>query len=207
MEDLLCPYDFLHAGDNPMQAEECSHSGLNSNLFCRTCKVGGTKIFKSSDEGFATLFEVGIFSVQPSSADYVKSGELRTPADTREAILEQLRLSTLSGGTDKVKKAATATGVNDASSAPVIELLLEMGKALRRRGVGKTALPEAEIQKILEDEMAKQLKRYPINPLIGMRGTLPSCLHRCRFQHVCPQVLIYIRIRPLKSSTPSCLAS
>jgi hypothetical protein len=129
-EVLLLPYDLFHAGDNPMQAEECSHSGLNSNLFCPTCKVGGTKIFKSSDEGFAMLFEVWIFSVQTYIADYVQPGELQTPEDTRAAILEQLRLSTLSGGTDKVKKAATATGVSDASSAPVIELLLEMGKEL-----------------------------------------------------------------------------
>jgi hypothetical protein len=117
-------------------------------------------------------------------------------------------LSTLSGGTDKVKKAATATGVNDAGSAPVIELLLEMGKELRRRGAGKTALPEAEIQKMLEDEMARLLQRHPINPLIGMRGvSSASWLHRRQFQRVCLQVLIYIRIHLLKSSTLSCLAS
>jgi hypothetical protein len=60
-----------------------------------------------------------------------KAGKLRTPEDTTAAIREQLRLSTLSGGTDKAKKAATATGVNDASSAPVVDLLLEMGKELR----------------------------------------------------------------------------
>ena len=114
-----------------------------------------------------------------SDTDCAKAGKLRTPEDTTAAIREQLRLSTLSGGTDKAKKAATATGVNDASSAPVVDLLLEMGKELRRRGAGKTALPEAEIQKILEDEMVKQLKRNPINPLIGMRGmSSPYCISR-----------------------------
>jgi hypothetical protein len=47
-----------------MQAEECSHAGLNCNLFCRTCHVGGTKEFKASNEGFASLFTVQIFSVR-----------------------------------------------------------------------------------------------------------------------------------------------
>ncbi|KAI0695553.1 hypothetical protein BC835DRAFT_1273201, partial [Cytidiella melzeri] len=36
---LLLPYCFFFGGDNPMQAEECSHNGLGCNLFCRTCKV------------------------------------------------------------------------------------------------------------------------------------------------------------------------
>jgi hypothetical protein len=41
-----------------MQAEECSHSGLASNMLCRTCNVGGTKAEKSSLEGFSALFTV-----------------------------------------------------------------------------------------------------------------------------------------------------
>jgi len=59
---VLRPYIMLLPGDNPMQAEECSHSGLTSNKFCRTCMVGGTQVFKQSDIGFDTIFRVGFTS-------------------------------------------------------------------------------------------------------------------------------------------------
>lgn len=59
-EVILRPYGLLWAGDNPMQAEECSHAGLSCNYFCRTCQVGGTKEYKRSDEGYQSLFEVSI---------------------------------------------------------------------------------------------------------------------------------------------------
>lgn len=62
-EVLLVPYPLLIAGDNPMQAEECSHAGLTCNKFCRTCKVGGTKVHKASD-GFADVFEVCSMSIE-----------------------------------------------------------------------------------------------------------------------------------------------
>ncbi|KAI0685874.1 hypothetical protein BC835DRAFT_1381852 [Cytidiella melzeri] len=39
-----------------MQAEKCSHNGLGCSLCCRTCKVGGTKAHKASEEGFLELF-------------------------------------------------------------------------------------------------------------------------------------------------------
>ncbi len=57
-EVILCPYPLLFAGDNPMQAEECSQGGLTCNYFCRTCKVGGTRESKMTDMGFESLFHV-----------------------------------------------------------------------------------------------------------------------------------------------------
>lgn len=57
-EVMLCPYGLLWAGDNPMQAKECCQTGLSCNYFCGTCKVGGTKQYKSSEEGFEQIFEV-----------------------------------------------------------------------------------------------------------------------------------------------------
>ncbi|KAG1738718.1 hypothetical protein EDB19DRAFT_1829025 [Suillus lakei] len=42
-EVMLILYGLFLAGDNPMQAEECSHAGLSCNYFCGTCDVGGTK--------------------------------------------------------------------------------------------------------------------------------------------------------------------
>ena len=48
---VLCPYSLFLAGDNPMQAEECSHAGLKCNYFCRTCNIGGATNFKELDKG------------------------------------------------------------------------------------------------------------------------------------------------------------
>ena len=55
---MTIPYVIFTASDNPMHAEQTSHCGLNSNYFCCTCHVGGTKAYKKSDEGFGKLFEV-----------------------------------------------------------------------------------------------------------------------------------------------------
>ncbi|KAG2366225.1 hypothetical protein BDR07DRAFT_1449523 [Suillus spraguei] len=55
-EVMLIPYGLFIAGDNPMQAEECSHAGLNCNYFCQTCNVGGTKEYKTSNEGYNSIF-------------------------------------------------------------------------------------------------------------------------------------------------------
>jgi hypothetical protein len=57
-EVMLDPQGLFLAGDNPMQAEECSHGGLNCNYFCRTCHVGGTKEFKESEAGYNSIFTV-----------------------------------------------------------------------------------------------------------------------------------------------------
>ena len=61
-EVLLLPYALFYGSDNPMQAEECSHQGLQCNLFCRTCKVGGTKAYKASSEGYSALFSASYLS-------------------------------------------------------------------------------------------------------------------------------------------------
>lgn len=55
---LIRPWVLFLAGDNPMQAELCSHIGLKGNHFCRICKVGGDREFKCSDAGYASLLKV-----------------------------------------------------------------------------------------------------------------------------------------------------
>ena len=47
-------------GDNPVQSEVCGHIGGNGNQLCRKCHAGGTHEVKQSDEGFHSLFEVGM---------------------------------------------------------------------------------------------------------------------------------------------------
>jgi hypothetical protein len=102
--------------------------------------------------------------------DTMKSSDLRKPEDTKATILEQLRLSTLSGGTDKVRKSLSTTGISDSTSAPIIQSLLDTGKELRKRQVGKVAMQEVEVQKLLGDELARRMLEDPINPLLGMPG-------------------------------------
>lgn len=84
-EVVLCPYGLFWAGDNPMQAEECSQAGLACNYFCRTCKVGGTKQYKASDEGFQNIFKVRATHLCIASPAYefpyrlVSLGHLKKP--------------------------------------------------------------------------------------------------------------------------------
>lgn len=73
-EVLLCPYAVLFAGDNPMQAEECSHGGLKCNKFCRTCHVGGNQKYKRSDDGFLDVFKVRFYCNTDSSTQWVLLG-------------------------------------------------------------------------------------------------------------------------------------
>ncbi|KAG1863736.1 hypothetical protein F4604DRAFT_1929149 [Suillus subluteus] len=158
-EVMLIPYGLFEAGDNPMQAEECSHGGLHCNYFCRTCKVGGTMSMKQSDEGYLKLFEIG---------------ELRRPEETIQQILEQIELSKLSGGTTKVQNAVSLTGTRDTTSASIVDRLLELGKRLRKREPGKPAINEREVRQTLEREYEEMLGGLSvedhINPLLDMPG-------------------------------------
>ncbi|KAJ6513958.1 hypothetical protein DFH09DRAFT_941309, partial [Mycena vulgaris] len=51
-EVLLRPYGLPFAGDNPIQVELGSSTGLNTNFFCQTCQAGGTREWKQSNKGF-----------------------------------------------------------------------------------------------------------------------------------------------------------
>ncbi|EGO30443.1 hypothetical protein SERLADRAFT_404607 [Serpula lacrymans var. lacrymans S7.9] len=156
-ETMLLPYILFVAGDNPMHTEEFSHSGLKSNFFCRTCKVGGTQAQKKTDEGYNNIF---------------KCGAARTPQETRNEILQQVDTSLKSGGTKKVKSAGTNSGIRDSTSASIVQQLLALGKQLQRHKAGKPALPESEVRQQLEQELETLLRGSTldnhINPLLGM---------------------------------------
>lgn len=64
-EVLVRPYMLFFPADNPMQAEECSSTGLRLNAFCRTCKAGGSREDKISDEGYSQLFQVSVLDAYP----------------------------------------------------------------------------------------------------------------------------------------------
>ncbi|THG97865.1 hypothetical protein EW026_g4222 [Hermanssonia centrifuga] len=159
-EVILCPYPLLFAGDNPMQAEECSQGGLACNYFCRTCKVGGTKEKKMTDDGFESLFHCG---------------ELRKPEETRAEVITQLGLGVLPGAQSKVKKRVEATGVSDATTREILKFLATSGQKLRGLdGDKKRMMSENEVaqrlEKDLQDWLGGEAKENRINPLLGMQG-------------------------------------
>ncbi|KAK7016753.1 hypothetical protein VNI00_018830 [Paramarasmius palmivorus] len=155
-ECLFTLHAHFLAGDNPMQAEEASQSSLNANHFCRTCDVGGTKVYKASEEGYARLFE---------------AGTIRTPEKTQEQIKEQLRLATLYGAEGKIDAAKRETGTYDAASSTALEAVVELGKRLYSSSHPDRATTTTdEIRAKLEVEMEHLLTKYPINPLIGIEG-------------------------------------
>ncbi|EIW79767.1 hypothetical protein CONPUDRAFT_58651 [Coniophora puteana RWD-64-598 SS2] len=157
---ILEPYGLFFAGDNPMQAEECSHGGVNCNYFCRTCDVGGPGVYKQSLEGYNAIFSCG---------------NERKPDETREQILEQFKLAVKPGATSKLSKLLQKTGVRDTATSSILNTIADMGKKLRAK-TNNTGAPqsEREIQKKLEDELEELLRgrtiEDTINPLLGMDG-------------------------------------
>ncbi|KAG9089001.1 hypothetical protein FRC06_001747, partial [Ceratobasidium sp. 370] len=154
-EVLVCPFGLFWAGDNPMQAEECSSSGLNSNHFCRTCDVGGTDEYKQSLDGYKTLF---------------KTGNRRVASNTSRLVNERLDMAILPKTVQKIKHAARDTGVKDALAQPVIDRLLDLGKSLRKPAAkGTPCQAPSEIGGVLQREL--QLARdHCVNPLLSMDG-------------------------------------
>ncbi|KAG1735638.1 uncharacterized protein EDB91DRAFT_1250472 [Suillus paluster] len=145
-EVMLELYGLFLGGDNPMHAEECSHAGLHCNFFCRTCEVGGTKEYKESDEGYKSIFV---------------PGTPRTPAGTAEEIHAQFA-------------SALCSGVKDTRTAYILDMVVELGKKLRKRGAGIQAKPECEVKAILEKQLGDLLQgsmiEGAINPLLGVEG-------------------------------------
>ena len=157
-----------------MQAEECSHGGLKCNYFCRTCDVGGNNEFKESEQGYESLFKAstsfGLCQQINLTTAFHQSGVPRNPEETARQAREQLRLSTVSGGTEKVKNVTASTGVKDSSTLGIINKLLELGKRLRKPEPGKEKMTEEQIRTTLEKQLEDELLKHTINPLIGMAG-------------------------------------
>ncbi|KAF8259396.1 hypothetical protein EI94DRAFT_1616106 [Lactarius quietus] len=117
-EIMIIPYLIFTASDNPMHAEQTSQCGLNANYFCRTCHVGGTKVYKKTDEGFGKVFKIG----QICDLD-----------NTQREIEQQPELCVLPGGTDKVESAAQSSGIKDGQSCQFLATLLLKGRHFAAR--------------------------------------------------------------------------
>ncbi|KZP07064.1 hypothetical protein FIBSPDRAFT_914578 [Athelia psychrophila] len=153
---LLRPWILFLLGDNPMQAELCSHVGLNGNFFCRCCDAGGTKEYKSSNEGFSKL---------------MTTGELCNSAETRRQVIAQLQMATKAAAAGPLKKSMTSSGVKDSLAAPVISRLLRIGKTLRRGTEERKAVPVADVNRVLEEELRKFDQEKLVNPLLSVIGS------------------------------------
>lgn len=138
-----------------MQAEHCSQAGLNCNFFCQTCKVGGRRSFKESDEGFPCFFKVGSVPLRhpflQSDADLTfELGEPRTVESTRLNIQDTLELSVISGAQKKVKTAVATHGTRDSLTTSAVDMVVQLGKAIRKRARTTGHISESQIVAELE---------------------------------------------------------
>ncbi|KAF8181413.1 hypothetical protein K438DRAFT_2169421, partial [Mycena galopus ATCC 62051] len=156
-EVLLQPYGLLFVGDNPMQAELCSCSGLNSNFFCRTCHAGGTREWKQSNDGFAEI---------------LKAGTMRDVAETAEETFQQILTSLEPNIATTLTDAVRLSGVKDMLAQPIIDSLVKMGQDLRKANPDGSAHSPDEVQAILTEELIKHQKTGEgiTNPLFDMDG-------------------------------------
>ncbi|KAI9000497.1 hypothetical protein BD414DRAFT_404535 [Trametes punicea] len=152
---LIRPWILLLPGDNPMQAELCSHIGLKGNHFCRVCHVGGDHAYKTSNEGFATL---------------LSPGRPRTVPETREAVKSQLIMATHAASEKSVKSAITLSGVKDSFAVPVLNQLIAKGKLLRKSTPTRLALSPEAVNKALFEELMQKSSIPLRNPLLDMDG-------------------------------------
>ncbi|KAJ7118420.1 hypothetical protein C8R43DRAFT_1099217 [Mycena crocata] len=153
-EVLLRSYGLLFAGDNPMQAELCSCAGLNTNFFCRTCKAGGTREWKQSNEGFAG------------------TGVPRDSVDTAEETFQQILTALEPNIATTLTEAVRASGVKDALAQPIIDVLVKLGQDLRKANPDGTSRSPDEVQTILTEELKKHQQKGEgiTNPLFDMDG-------------------------------------
>ncbi|KAF8753824.1 hypothetical protein RHS01_06641 [Rhizoctonia solani] len=154
-EVLIRPFPLFWAGDNPMQAEHCSSSGLASNKFCRTCEVGGDTNFKQSIEGYRTLF---------------KPGATQTVTKTRQLIDERLEMALKPRMIQKVKDHVSNSGIKDPVAQPLIDQILTLGKDLLKADKNGSCRPAQEVEDILKVEVATARKNGYINPLLDMEA-------------------------------------
>ncbi|KAG9093298.1 hypothetical protein FRC06_011576 [Ceratobasidium sp. 370] len=151
-EVLARPYMLFLPADNPMQAEECSSTGLRSNVFCRTCKVGGPQKHKQSDEGYSELFH---------------ESELRAAQDTKALVEQQYEIAFTSTSAATLAAFQRNHGVKDSIAQPILERIVK-----RRWEIQKSNrhMPMIDITKQLRHEFADVTSHPMMNPLLEVEG-------------------------------------
>ncbi|CUA75716.1 Dynein heavy chain, cytoplasmic [Rhizoctonia solani] len=152
-EVLIRPFPLFWAGDNPMQAEHCSSSGLASNKFCRTCEVGGDTNFKLSAVGYRSLFQPGV---------------TRSAIKTRQIIEERLDMVLKPRMIQKVKDHVSDSGIKDPIAQPLIDRLLALGKDLLKPDSSGFRRTVQEVEDILKVEVATARRVGFMSPLLDM---------------------------------------
>ncbi|QRV78439.1 hypothetical protein RhiJN_06454 [Ceratobasidium sp. AG-Ba] len=149
-EVLVRPYILVLTGDNPMQATECSCTGMKSNRFCRTCHVGGTTKYKTTDDGYAAFFT---------------SGPLRRATETIGCINEQFELAFTTKNADSITALQRETGIKDSIAQPLLDKIIKQRRVFQKAGHSM-----AEIPGLLRAYFVG-LGRIPkMNPLLHLPG-------------------------------------
>ncbi|KAG8701329.1 hypothetical protein FRC08_004137 [Ceratobasidium sp. 394] len=151
-EVLVRPYMLFLPADNLMQAEECSSTGLRSNVFCRTCKVGGPQKHKQSDIGYSELFQ---------------TSELRTASDTIKLIEQQYDIAFTSTSVDSLTVFQRGCGIKDAIAQPILERIMKRRQELQK---ANRRMPMPEITQQLRSEFSELANHPTMNPLLKMEG-------------------------------------
>ncbi|KZT60627.1 hypothetical protein CALCODRAFT_531479 [Calocera cornea HHB12733] len=145
------------AGDNPLQAELCSHKGMQANKFCRRCHVGGTGAYKRTAEGYASLFELG----RP-----------RTSEETENHVRSMLEMAVRPGQQTSLAQYGSEHGIRDAIAEPVIDQLQEVTRLIRKRRSGDRAADE-EMRTVAQLSLGAP---FATNALFRLNNQL--CVHR-----------------------------
>ncbi|OBZ68724.1 hypothetical protein A0H81_11403 [Grifola frondosa] len=106
---------------NPQQSEICSHVGLNGNLWCRKCLLGGSELERAAD------------GVMNNISRYVPTyypGPPRTAGVTTQAIIRQIHTAGR-GVANAVSALQTQSGIKDKLAEFWIQKLLEHAGQLR----------------------------------------------------------------------------
>ncbi|QRW07133.1 hypothetical protein RhiLY_06132 [Ceratobasidium sp. AG-Ba] len=149
-EVLVRPYILVVTGDNPMQATECSSTGMRSNRFCRMCHVGGTTKYKTTNDGYAAFFT---------------SGPLRKATETIRCINEQFELAFTTKNADSITALQRETGIEDSIAQPLLDQIIKQRRVFQKAGHSMAEIPDLLRAHFVE------LSRMPsMNPLLYLPG-------------------------------------
>ncbi|KAI5824138.1 hypothetical protein K523DRAFT_343548 [Schizophyllum commune Tattone D] len=160
---------FALLGDNPMQSELCSHSGIAANHFCRICWVEGADMDGDIDDD-----EGGRRSRSPSPSpspaspgtagpsQSTASGARTRAEETVEDMKARIECFMRVGGNRSVKASRTATGINDRYQGQFLDMLAELTTKRSRTKVQKEA-DVASLLSTLPDAF------HMINPLCRLK--------------------------------------